>query len=422
MKRSSIRADICAAAAIFLTFAFVALAAADPGDCGQPKSLGATSTAVDALETLRTAVGQSDCGGYELCQCDVDASGKVVAGDALRVLKAAVGQPVDFDCPCMFPTPTTSELFVMTKRQGSFATADFAGTWTLASLLSGPGSPLWSRGSISVASNGTFNGTATTSQGAGDDLSGKLALSSVGGISCVQNCAPTMLGSMDSGKSVAAVTDTMDDGSSELMVVLERGASYSTSNLAGTWWLAMLGSKPGAPVWGRGSLEIQSNGDYQGTLRDNYGWTSDVTGSFSLASNGALTCAETVQCKADFAGSLDSGKTVAAMTQTLGTGTTELLMLVKSALSYQQSDLAGTWFVSSLATGDAEPYWSRGVVTIGNDGTLSGTLTDIAGMERDAGGRMLLSHEGLVSTPERPDLRCALDAGKTVLVCVDSWR
>ncbi|HYC54680.1 MAG TPA: hypothetical protein VEL28_07065 [Candidatus Binatia bacterium] len=50
----------------------------------------------DALATLKAAVGSMWC---VLCMCDVNESGDVTATDSLIVLKHAVGQDVDLNCP-----------------------------------------------------------------------------------------------------------------------------------------------------------------------------------------------------------------------------------------------------------------------------------------------------------------------------------
>jgi cysteine-rich repeat protein len=64
--------------------------------CGKPTdSSGVNPQAKDALFILRVAVGQRTC---VLQVCDVDASGKVTAPDALRVLKKAVGQDITLAC------------------------------------------------------------------------------------------------------------------------------------------------------------------------------------------------------------------------------------------------------------------------------------------------------------------------------------
>lgn len=64
--------------------------------CGDADQNGSIS-ASDALRVLKNAVGLPvDC---PLFVCDVDASGVVQAGDALKVLKKAVGQPLVLSCP-----------------------------------------------------------------------------------------------------------------------------------------------------------------------------------------------------------------------------------------------------------------------------------------------------------------------------------
>jgi hypothetical protein len=87
--------------------------AAVAGVCGDPAALVAGEqgpqpkvvTAADALLVLRVAVALATC---DPCVCDVNNSGGVTAGDALRVLAFAVGQPVVLDCPICVPVSTTS--------------------------------------------------------------------------------------------------------------------------------------------------------------------------------------------------------------------------------------------------------------------------------------------------------------------------
>jgi mono/diheme cytochrome c family protein len=64
--------------------------------CGHPvSSADAPVVASDALFALRAVVGAGVC---PLCVCDVDASGVVVASDALRLLNAAVDDSTPVDC------------------------------------------------------------------------------------------------------------------------------------------------------------------------------------------------------------------------------------------------------------------------------------------------------------------------------------
>lgn len=65
--------------------------------CGHPTgSSGELPIASDALFTLRAAVGSATCPARV---CDTDANGQVSAGDALRVLKVAVGIALALLCP-----------------------------------------------------------------------------------------------------------------------------------------------------------------------------------------------------------------------------------------------------------------------------------------------------------------------------------
>lgn len=97
------------------------------GDCGQPFSSGDNPSAADALYALKVAVGLLAC---KLSVCDVDGSNKITAGDALRILKVAVGQDVPLLCPA--PTTTTStstttttlaQALTWTQIQAQFATS-----------------------------------------------------------------------------------------------------------------------------------------------------------------------------------------------------------------------------------------------------------------------------------------------------------
>jgi hypothetical protein len=74
--------------------------------CGNPfDSTGSSTTAADALFTLRAAVGSETC---ELCLCDLTGDGAVTASDALAVLHVAVKLPLVLDCPLPGESTTTT--------------------------------------------------------------------------------------------------------------------------------------------------------------------------------------------------------------------------------------------------------------------------------------------------------------------------
>jgi hypothetical protein len=66
--------------------------------CSLPVTSGPTPKASDCLFILGAAVGSRTCAPQ--CVCDTNADAAVSASDALRCLRAAVGQPVALNCPC----------------------------------------------------------------------------------------------------------------------------------------------------------------------------------------------------------------------------------------------------------------------------------------------------------------------------------
>ena len=70
-------------------------AIAQAARCGMPTS-GDSPRASDALYVLRAAVTSFE---FALNICDVTDTNTVTASDALAILKGAVGQVVDFNCP-----------------------------------------------------------------------------------------------------------------------------------------------------------------------------------------------------------------------------------------------------------------------------------------------------------------------------------
>jgi len=76
-------------------FAASAPSVATAAECGMPTN-GTSPKASDALFVLKAAVSSTECA---LRVCDVSDSNTVTAGDALVILKGAVGQEVRFNCP-----------------------------------------------------------------------------------------------------------------------------------------------------------------------------------------------------------------------------------------------------------------------------------------------------------------------------------
>jgi hypothetical protein len=125
------------------------------GDCGEVVAGGdGRPSANDALGILKSAVTPgTPCpppapGEFPLCLCDVDASGKVTASDALNVLRAAVRLEAVIACDCGSTTTTTS-------------TTSTSTTSTTSTTLA----PTTTTSSSTTTSSTTTTSTSTTTTG-----------------------------------------------------------------------------------------------------------------------------------------------------------------------------------------------------------------------------------------------------------------
>src|SRR3569832_2678343 len=93
--------------------------------CGQPHSTGSSPTVSDALVILEAAVGiRAPCDDH-FCWCDVNCDGTITSGDALLLLRHAVGQSVCLDCCCNVEPPD----FGCSSAELSVTESDFDYGW-----------------------------------------------------------------------------------------------------------------------------------------------------------------------------------------------------------------------------------------------------------------------------------------------------
>ena len=85
------------------------------------------------------------------------------------------------------------------------------------------------------------------------------------------------------------------------------------------------------------------------------------------------------------------------------------------------TDLVGTWNVNTLASGPGEPYWFRGRITVSPDGTWSGEGQDYGKPPGSVSGYFVISADGTITIIVGNAAQCQMDAGKTVLVCTETW-
>lgn len=304
----------------------------------------------------------------------------------------------------------------------AYSLADLEGVWYSNILASGPGSPWWERGTITVSANGSFSGWGQESDGNSDSLTGTLNISSDGIVTLTDN--ELVLCYLEAGKTVMVCTSTWTTwipGTPEMNVFTKKATTYSQADLAGNWEINSLASGPGAPWWMRMTSTIDANGVTSGAVTYSDGTSKVTTRTMSISSDGIITC--TSDCKdPTFRCTLDADKKVAVCTDTWTTGspgTTELTVMTKMANSYSQSDLTGVWGFNSLSSG-SNNVWARTLLTIASDGALSGIESVSDGTTRQASGIMSISANGIVTNDRYANLRCTMDADKTVISCVDT--
>ncbi|MEN6404020.1 MAG: Ig-like domain-containing protein, partial [Armatimonadia bacterium] len=98
-----------------------------------------------------------------------------------------------------------------------------------------------------------------------------------------------------------------------------------------------------------------------------------------------------------------------------------LIVMTKKASSYSLSDLAGTWYSVTLATGPMAPWWERATWSFSADGSFTASQVRSNGQSSNVSGSCSLSSSGTVTVPGYSTFQGRLDAGKTVIAATDTW-
>jgi len=97
-----------------------------------------------------------------------------------------------------------------------------------------------------------------------------------------------------------------------------------------------------------------------------------------------------------------------------------MALFTKRSGSYTLMDLAGVWETNALTSG-TRSEWNRGSVTIDPVGNVSGSSVDNTGTVAPVSTVLAISGSGIVTDAGAPAFRCALDSGKTVAVCTNTY-
>jgi hypothetical protein len=286
------------------------------------------------------------------------------------------GYPTDFRCAmdsgksvfaCTLSVPDGVENAVFTKKAASYSPADLVGNWEW-NLLGTEGAH-WLRATSTVSLDGSFSADYNSDNTAFGTWTGTLSITSGGSVSMsIPPVSTPDSCSMDSGKTVIVCTNT-DTGHGETLmwILTKKAASYSPSDLTGTWNLNGLASGGGAFRWIRGNMNFNANGSYTDTLNMSSGSSYPASGTFGITAAGVITpdYSANNQC------SMNANKTFMACTSdwTAAHTTSELTVFTKQLqVSKTLTGLAITsgpasLFENSSATYIATAYWSDGTST-----------------------------------------------------------
>ncbi len=194
-------------------------------------------------------------------------------------------------------SPDVSAMRVFTRQGASYQTSDLAGTWQGHALASGSGAPWWQRYSLTMDANGLVTVVSTQSNnGADKSLPSQFVLSASDGVVTVSGASDSAAygfwhGHMAADKDTLVLVhtwDTVDAGTSELLVLTRQAAAYRISDLAGTWYMADIVSNPGAPWWMWGHLTIDTNGVFSSGLVDYDGEPDHSSARFAIDAAGEV--------------------------------------------------------------------------------------------------------------------------------------
>jgi hypothetical protein len=282
-----------------------------------------------------------------------------------------------------------SEIGMLTKKGSSYSIDDLQGTWYLSALTSS--GPYWQRGTLTV-SESSFSFVSTSSEPPQPPTStGSVTIDSNGVLTISPSGIPDCIGHLDSGKTVAACTQSNHGNATMMIFVKKSDASYAQSDATGSWYLNSAVTGAGAPWWQRAVGTVDATGAFTGSAVFSNEPPESISTTLTVSANGTITIAEsTAGCY------MDAGKTVVTCTDTwVEDGSTELFIFTKKAGSYSTADLNGIWYMNGLVA--PSPIWERGIITFGAGGTLIIEGTDSTGDTNYTRGTMSITADGIAT-------------------------
>lgn len=295
--------------------------------------------------------------------------------------------------------------------------SELEGIWHFNTLSTGLASH-WARGTMTVQADGSYTLAGTNMSGNSISFSGTISATE-DGLSMNLPVSTNNLCQVDMNQTLIVCTQTESDGAITLIVgTKEAPNSYAQADLTGTWQFNRLSS--GAQnQWQRSVLTVKPTGAFSDSQVNSDGTTKKKTGALSIApSDGEITPSCPSCTDSDESIVMDSGKTIIAETGTKSDAeTAQLGVFAKKAKSYSLTDVAGTWKLNSISTGD-DPRWKRATLNIAADGSFTFAGTESDGSTSSQTGKVSISNAGIITCPscKEPSFQMVMDSGKTVIV------
>ena len=306
----------------------------------------------------------------------------------------------------------------------SFTAADLAGTWHGHQLVTGDApanDPRWSYGTLVVDSSGNYTATWTDPSVVSP---GTIQIFSNGTITF--NNQSLTHGVLNDGKDLIVLVDgTPAAGGNGLTILVKRnaGASFSTADLAGTWYghEIISGDEPGeSPQWAYGTVTISSSGSFTGTWTDSSS-TDIISGSVAITAGGVIT----VNNQPLNHGVMNDNKDLIVLMEgppSLNGNGLNVLVKRGAGESFSTGDLAGTWYGHHVVSGDApaeDPRWGHGTALINTSGQYTVNWTSPTQANEISAGTMQITANGILTINNQPLTHGILNDARDMFVFID---
>ena len=336
-------------------------------------------------------------------------SGNTMSGNVTLTIDTSLGSCNDI------PGTEPWSAIRTTSSSTTFSTADLNGTWSSHGLLAADSNhSQWFHSDVTV-NNGNFTESSYQDALNSDSaISGILQLSSSGSLSIPSD--PSVAGLMNKSKNLVAFTDGTTSNQGALTILLKKGGTFATHDLAGTWnWEGLTtGDGVDTNLWQYGTFIVNTSGTVTHTSTTRSNGDSGVPDPETLvvAADGTVTST----ANPSFNGILSSDKKVLVLTMS-DFSMDNLCIAVKAGATYAQSDLTGTWMWHALGAEDGNNFWAYGNSTIDQTGnqTFEAFTTSFGTATFDS-GLVTLTSDGIIADASDSSVHGVMSANKDIAI------